>query len=141
VKFWDASAIVPLLVQERQRDAMLAILEQDPVMLVWWSTPVEFTSAIARRERDGSMVASEAAKALDRLRILKDQWQEVLPSTALRNIAERLLRVHPLRAADSLQLAAAVVAAEREPATLDLVSLDGRLNEVAAREGFRIVSG
>jgi hypothetical protein len=40
-----------------------------------------------------------------------------------------------------LQLAAAVVAAEREPATLDLVSLDGRLNEVAAREGFRVVSG
>lgn len=141
MKFWDASAIVPLLVQERQRDAMLAILEQDPVMLVWWSTPVECTSAIARRERDGSMVPSEAAQALDRLRTLKDQWQEVLPSTALRNIAERLLRVHPLRAADGLQLAAAVVAAEREPSTLDLVSLDERLNDVAAREGFRILSG
>ncbi len=47
-------------------------------------------------------------------------------------------RVHGGPAADSLQLAAAVIAAEHEPATLEIVSLDERLNEAASREGFRV---
>jgi hypothetical protein len=139
VKFWDASAIVPLLVQEQQREAMLTLLEQDDVMLVWWATPVECTSAIARRERDGALTAAQAAASLERLRYLKRRWHEVLPSAVLRDLAERLLRVHSLRAADSLQLAAAIIAAEREPVTLDLVSLDDRLNDAASREGFRVL--
>jgi predicted nucleic acid-binding protein len=141
MKFWDASAIVPLLLQERQREAILTLLEEDEVMLVWWATPVECTSAIARRERDGSLTASQAAASLERLRYLKDRWHEVLPSAVLRDVAERLLRVHPLRAADSLQLAAAIIAAEREPVTLELVSLDDRLSEAASREGFHVLSG
>ncbi|MGH7578138.1 MAG: type II toxin-antitoxin system VapC family toxin [Longimicrobiales bacterium] len=141
MKFWDASAIVPLLLHERQREAMLGILEQDPVMLVWWATPVECTSAIARREREGSLAPAKSALSLQRLRHLKGRWHGVLPSDPLRDVAERLLRVHPLRAADSLQLAAAIIAAEREPTTLELVSLDDRLSDAASREGFRVIAG
>lgn len=141
MKFWDASAIVPLLVHEERREAMLTLLEQDRVMLVWWGTAVECTSAIGRREREGALTAAKSTISLERLRYLKDRWQEVLPSTALRDVAERLLRVHPLRAADSLQLAAAIIAAEREPVTLELVSLDDRLNDAASREGFRVLGG
>ena len=66
-------------------------------------------------------------------------WQEVLPTDAVRSTAQRLLRVHALRVADSLQLAAAVVAAEHDPVSLPLVSLDERLCDAAAREGFAIV--
>lgn len=139
MRFWDASAIVPLLVQERRREAMLSLLAQDDVILVWWATPVECTSAIARREREGSLTAAQAVASLERLRYLKDGWHEVLPSAVLRDIAERVLRVHPLRTADSLQLAAAIIAAEREPVTLDLVSLDDRLSDAASREGFRVL--
>ncbi len=141
MNFWDASAVVPLLVEERSREAMLTLVDQDPVMLVWWSTPVECASAIARRERDESLSVSDAGAALDRLRTLTSQWQEVLPSDAVRSVAQRILRVHPLRGADSLQLAAAIIAAEREPETLAFVSLDARMNDVAAREGFRVLSG
>ncbi len=61
-----------------------------------------------------------------------------MPSDAVRSTAQRLLRVHPLRAADSLQLAAAIIAAEHEPGTLEFVSLNARLNEAASREGFRV---
>jgi uncharacterized protein len=139
VKFWDSSAIVPLIVTEAPRDALLDLLAQDPVMMVWWGTPVECTSAIARREREGALRVIEAGRALERLRSLMGAWQEVLPSEAVRSTAQRLLRVHPVRAADSLQLAAAIIAAEREPATLEFVSLDDRLNEAASREGFRVV--
>jgi predicted nucleic acid-binding protein len=139
VKFWDASAIVPLLVTEPPTAALLGMLEQDPLMLVWWGTPVECTSAVARREREGALSAADASGALDRLRSVAEEWQEILPTTTVRATAQRLLRVHPLRVADALQLAAAILAAEHEPASLELVCLDDRLGEAAHREGFPVV--
>lgn len=139
MKFWDASAVVPLLVAETPRDELLAVLGADPTMIVWWGTPVECTSALARREREGALVAEDVSRAVSQLRDLASKWHEVLPSELVRTTAQRLLRVHPLRAADSLQLAAAIVAAEREPASLELVCIDERMNEAASREGFRIL--
>ncbi len=139
MRFWDASAIVPLLVAEPQTRGLLDLLAPDPLMLVWWGTPVECTSAVARREREGALPARDAARALDRLRSIADEWQEVLPSGPVRSTAQRLLRVHPLRAADALQLAAAIVGAEHEPASLEVVCLDERLAEAAHREGFPVV--
>jgi predicted nucleic acid-binding protein len=141
VRFWDASAIVPLLVDEPPREALFALLERDPVMLVWWGTPVECASAIARREREGALAFADATDILEQLRALAGGWQEVLPTEPIRTAAQRVLRIHPLRAADSLQLAAAIVAAEGDPATLEFVGLDDRLNDAAAREGFRVVRG
>lgn len=140
MKFWDASAIVPLLVDEPPRESLLDLLEGDPLVLVWWGTPVECTSAVARREREQSLTMAEAAKAIERMRALVGEWQEVLPSEPVRTMAQRLLRVHPLRAADSLQLAAAIIASEQDPTSLDFVSLDERLNAAAGREGFRLFS-
>jgi predicted nucleic acid-binding protein len=139
MKFWDASALVPLLVNEPTRETLLGLLNSDSVMLVWWGTPVECTSAIARREREGALSVTEATGAVQRLRDVSSGWHEILPSEIVRGVAQRLLRVHPLRAADSLQLAAAVVASEREPATLEFVSLDERLSEAASREGFPVI--
>jgi hypothetical protein len=49
------------------------------------------------------------------------------------------LRVHPLRAADALQLAAAFIAAERRPSSLELVTLDDRLAVAARKEGFAVI--
>ena len=43
--------------------------------------------------------------------------EEVLPAEAVREQAARLLRLHPLRAADALQLAAALVWADSPPPT------------------------
>ena len=138
MRFWDTSAIVPLLLPESPRDALLDLLLRDPVMLVWWGTPVECASAVARREREDALGVTDAGAALERLRDLAATWQEIIPVEAIRTAALRLLRVHPLRAADSLQLAAAIIAAGHEPATLEFVSLDARLNEAASREGFSV---
>jgi len=139
MKFWDSSAIVPLLLEEDHRNALLAELERDPSMFVWWGTPVECVSAVSRREREGALTLSDSALALERLRILSDAWQEVLPTDSVRATAQRLLRVHALRAADSLQLAAALVACEGRVAGFQFVCLDERLNDAALREGFRII--
>jgi predicted nucleic acid-binding protein len=136
VRFWDASAVIALLAQEPVREHLLGLLEEDPQMLAWWGTPVEITSALARREREQLLEADEVASALAAARQLADSWHEIVPSDAVRRTAERLLRVHPLRAADSLQLAAALIGADHDPATLELVCLDARLTSAARREGF-----
>jgi len=111
MKFWHASAIVPLLMSEATTKSVQAQAAGDPVMLVWWASEVECASAIARLERDGAFAASAANHAFDRLRRLAHTWHEVDPSNPIRETTVRLLRVHPLRAADALQLAAAFIAA------------------------------
>ena len=141
MKFWDASAVVPLLVDEPGRDQLLELVDDDPVVLAWWGTPIECVSALARREREGALPAKAVSLATERLRALAESWQEILPTEAVRVTAQRLLRTHPLRAADALQLAAAVVAADRSPADLPFVCLDERLGEAAEREGFKVVAG
>jgi uncharacterized protein len=80
-----------------------------------------------------------AAQAYQRLRQLAAGWHEVDPSDAIREAAVRFLRVHPLRAADALQLAAAFAAAEGRPSTLEIVTLDDRLAAAARKEGFPLV--
>ncbi len=139
MKFWDSSAVVPLLVQEAGTDSLLKMLEDDRQLLVWWGTPVECTSALARREREGDMTADQTTAAIARLASLGTAWDEVAPSIALRGQARRLLRLHPLRAADALQLAAAIMASEHEPTSLEIVTLDDRLKVAAEREGFRVI--
>jgi uncharacterized protein len=139
MKFWDASAIVPLLIAESTTRTLQALAADDPAMLVWWATEVECASAIARLERDGGLEESAAASAFERLKHLADAWHEVDPSDPIREIAVRLLRVHPLRAADALQVGAAVIAAERRPSSLQVVTLDDRLAAAARKEGFAVI--
>ena len=139
MKFWDASAIVPLLIAEPTTETMQAIAAQDPSMLVWWATEVECASALARLERDGALEAPAVTAAFDRLKQLAGGWHEIDPSDAVREAAVRFLRVHPLRTADALQLAAAFVVAERRPSSLEVVTLDDRLAAAAGKEGFVLV--
>ncbi len=138
MKFWDASAIVPLLVAEESTRRLQTLAAEDSAMLVWWGSTVECISALARLERDGALNVRAMALALQRLRQLSAGWHEVDPSDEIRETAARFLRVHPLRAADALQLAAAFAAAERRPASLELVTLDERLANAARKEGFAV---
>lgn len=135
MRFWDTSAIVPLLLSEAATPAVKDIYRADPGMVVWWGTGTECASAIARVERAGQPVA----EAFTRLDELGGAWLEVQPTDVVRRTATRLLRVHPLRAADALQLAAAIVASEGEPLTLPFVTLDRLLADAATREGFPTV--
>jgi predicted nucleic acid-binding protein len=139
VKFWDASAIVPLLVAEVSTRRLQALAAKDAAMLVWWGSAVECISALARLERNSAVNARAMTLALQRLRQLTAGWHEVDPSDEIRETAARFLRVHPLRAADALQLAAAFAAAERRPASLEIVTLDDRLANAARKEGFAVL--
>lgn len=102
MRFWDASAIVPLLVAEATTQAMQLLAERDPEMLVWWGSEIECSSAIARLERAAALDGNTALLAFDRLRQLAAGWHEIEPNEIVRENAIRFLRVHPLRAADAL---------------------------------------
>jgi predicted nucleic acid-binding protein len=136
MRYWDASGIVPLLVRQTRTQDMERILREDPAMVTWWGTPVECLSALMRLVREGRLAAEDVRTAERRLHELRNGWDEVLPGEACRRTAERMLRVHALRAADALQLAAALIASDHDPSRLDVVCLDQRLSDAAGKEGF-----
>jgi predicted nucleic acid-binding protein len=139
VRFWDSSAVIPLLVPEGASERLRRLHANDPVVIAWWGAEIECVSAVARAERVGRLSATGAAEGLRRLVSLRRGWHEIEPGEEVREAAKRLLRVHDLRAADSLHLAAALVAAESRPASLEFVCLDDRLRTAAVREGFAVV--
>ena len=103
--------------------------------MVWWGSFVECASAIARLHRDGQLTAADEARARTLLQTLKSSWFEVQPGDAVREQALRVLRMHPLRSADALQLAAALEWAGSPPEG-SFISFDERLSAAAQREGF-----
>ena len=70
---------------------------------------------------------------------LSTTWKEILPEDALREEALRIVRLYPLRAADALQLAAAIIWAGHRSQGKAFVCLDDRLRESALVEGFQLV--
>lgn len=138
IRYWDASAIVPLLMAEARTEIMEALRTGGGGMATWWGTPVECASAIARMEREGSVDHRSASLALRRLGELHNGWIEVAPGQWIKEHAMRLLRMHALRAADALQLAAAILASRQQPSSVEFVCLDKRLAVAAEKEGFRV---
>lgn len=132
--------MLPLLVREPASDRMVSTLTKDPAVATWWGSAVECVSALARLERDEVLEPADFAAALARLRAVSAAWAEVPATPTVREQAMRLLRVHPLRAADALQLAAAIVASDFQPSSLEVVTLDARQAVAAEREGFRVIA-
>jgi predicted nucleic acid-binding protein len=136
VQYWDTSALLPLLVREPSSEIVAGLLDHDAAIVTWWGTRVECASAIARLERDGGLDRA-AARALQRTVLdAAREWSEVPALNDVRVQAVRLLQTHRLRAADSLQLAAAIVASDFAPGSLPFVTLDQRLADAASREGL-----
>lgn len=138
MRFWDSSAIVPLVIRQPQTDAIRAILEEDDAMVAWWSSHTECASAIARLRRDLAITIDAESQVLHLLRELSETWHEVRPTEDVRATSLRLLRTHPLRAADALQLAAALSWVGRPQGEV-LVTYDERLATAARLEGFTVV--
>ncbi len=138
MRFWDSSAVVPLLVPEQQSAACFRLLTDDPEVVVWGSTPIEALSAVHRRARGGELDRNTFDVALRQLEVIRSGWDEVLDIEIVRARAARLLAVHPLRAADALQLAAALIASSERTERVEFVGLDARLNDAARREGFHV---
>ena len=95
--------------------------------------------AICRLGREGTLDAEGEHQARNRLEALAERWLEMQPTSALRSEAEHCLAAHLLKAADALQLAAAVRWSGQQPQGRDFVCLDGQLRTAARTEGFQVL--
>ena len=138
MRFWDASAVVPLLVRESQTQAANTLLREDLGMVVWWMTRSECVSALTRKGREGELTPLEQAQARVRLYQLERAWTEMQPVPQLRALAEMLLQRYPLRTADAFQLAAALRWRGDAPRSASFVCLDWRLRDAAEAESFSV---
>lgn len=140
MRYWDASAVVPLVIDEPGTSLVRDWLAEDAEVFTWVLTRVELTSAVERRAREGRITAADRRRALRAFRELGDAWDEVADVLAVRARAGVLLARHPLRAADAVQLAAALLVSGEEPHRLPFVCLDRRLADAADREGFHVLT-
>ena len=139
--FWDTSAVIPLIIDEPTTGPLRAVWKQDSDMIVWWGTSVECASALARMGRDDIVPDRDVDVARDLLQTLAASWTEVVPTDGVREHAGRILLRHPLRAADALQIGAAMIWADDRPRGHPFCTRDARLAEAARLEGFRVVEG
>lgn len=135
MKFWDASALVLLCLEQPSSSAARALLAEDRSMVVWWGSLVECWSAFARLRREGVLVPQREETARRMLQVLQDAWVEITPGEEVRRQAGRLLRLHALHASDALQLAAALLWAGTPPGG-EIVVFDHRLAVAARLEGL-----
>lgn len=140
MRFWDTSALVPLLLEQESTRTAMSLLQGDPDIAAWWGTVVECSSAAARLRREEVISPREEERVLAALHDFREAWLEVLPSEEMVRRAQRILRVHALKAADALQLAAAGLWSG-DVQGAELVTFDERLRLAARLEGFRVLPG
>jgi len=138
MRFWDSSAVVPLLVQQGASHEVDAWIADDDNIAIWTLTPVEITSALWRLVREGGLGEQDARSAEARAQDVAAASYTVVDVDAVQATARRLLRVHALRAADALQLGAALIWAGGHPQNRTLHTFDERLALAARREGFAV---
>ncbi len=138
MRFWDTSGVIKLLVEEPETERARELMISDEQMAVWWCSPVECWSALARLRPEDQMSEDVVDRASANLDILRSAWYEISPTEEVRRQARRLLRLHRLRASDALQLAAALVWAGTFEEG-EFVCFDARLREAARLEGLLVV--
>jgi uncharacterized protein len=136
VRFWDSSAVVPLLVEQAASSRASAWIAEDAAIVIWTLTPVEVVSGLRRLVREEALAEDLAHIVEARLHDVVVGSHVVVDVESVKSLAARLLRLHPLRAFDALQLGAALHWAEGIPRGHTLHTLDSRLALAARREGF-----
>ena len=139
MRYWDSSALVPLLIREPSTPRARRWLADDPQIATWVWTRVEVMGAVERRLRQGLLSRETRRAVLDSLDDLAAEWHEVSDVLSVRSRAGSLLARHPLRAADAGQLGAALLLRDQIAGEVTFVSLDGRLVTAAEREGLRVL--
>jgi uncharacterized protein len=139
MRFWDTSALVPLLVDEAASATARTWLAEDRRIAAWTLTPVEALSAIRRLVREEALTERGAETAETLLREMARRLHLIVHVEHAKEQAARLLRAHALRAGDALQLGAALLWANGTPRGRIVHTFDARLAAAAAREGFSLV--
>ncbi|MBI4212031.1 MAG: type II toxin-antitoxin system VapC family toxin [Deltaproteobacteria bacterium] len=139
MRYWDSSALVPLIVREPASLTLERLLRQNSFIVSCWMTSLECWSALVRKKRDEVLTEEKLERAKERLDGFTQAMDIVPPTQRLKQVAMRLLSVHTLRAGDAVQLASALMWCHDHPKDAEFVTLDARLRSAALAEGFRVV--
>ena len=139
MKYWDSSALVQLCTNQPSSELVEGLAREDSVIVTSWLTRVECWSAFARLQREARLTPQEADESRGELQAILERSPEIRLTNKMRILSGRLLRMHPLRAGDSLQLASAIVWARGNPDGHQFICLDSRLAEAARLEGFQVL--
>ena len=138
VRYYDTSALVKQYLQEAGSKLVLELLKSGEKVYTASLTYAETHAAFSRRTREGRLTR-ETTKRLA-LRFDKD-WESydiVVLSENVFRLARQMLYRHPLRSADAIHLASALLLARRSPrSSWSFVCADGRLCDAAKSEGFQ----
>lgn len=139
MRFWDSSALIPLLIREATSDDLRRLLAADVEIAASFITTLEVGSALWRRDHNGELSADEHAAADDAFEKLNQSWSEIADVYDAREVALEVITRHALRSGDAIQLASALIACADDPASLPSVTLDHDLAAAARAEGFTVV--
>jgi uncharacterized protein len=143
--YLDSSALIKRYVDEPGSRWVQTLVDasQSPVLVISQLVIVEMTSALNRRVRDGILTPGEYLSVLDAVR--RDclvEYQVLLISAGIVDLACDLLERHPLRSFDALHLASALTArrsfAEAGLPEPVFVCEDSRLLAAADAEGMAV---
>ena len=138
--FWDASAIMAVILEEPRSETIISFFKKDMEgMAAWWGTKVECHSSISRLRRMEIISDDGKESAVEILSRIQMKLTEIFPSEEIRDEAIGLIHKHPLKTGDTLQLASALIWADHHPAGKQFVCLDDRLRKAAALEGFTLI--
>ena len=139
MRYWDSSAVVPLIFEEPTSELLNDLLMRDAEIAVWWGTWAECAVTTSRLKRDGNLDEQSEQETRAALDGLATDWVEIEPIDDMRLLASLPSKDHPLKTADALQLAAALRWCEGDTSGADFVCLDERLRRAASDEGFDVM--
>ncbi|HVY61516.1 MAG TPA: PIN domain-containing protein [Planctomycetota bacterium] len=139
MRFWDSSALVPLVIEEGRSRACRDLYRADPGITAWTFAALEVLGGCCRRRREGALQDDAFATARARLEVAARRWRFVPDTPPIREAAARGLLTYELKTADALQLAAALVWCEGRLSGRQFVAGDDKLLAAAAAEGFTTI--
>jgi uncharacterized protein len=134
VRFWDTSALIPILLDEDRSTIALSFMRTDSNVVVSFLTLVEIDSTLARRQAS----AQQRRDALELYASLRSIWTVIDDYKAIVHEARRVAQTHALRSGDAVQLASAVIGC-RPKGLIPFVCFDDELNAAAFAEGFPLL--
>jgi predicted nucleic acid-binding protein len=137
LRFWDSSALIPLILDEPSSATVRGLMRSDSHIIASHLTPVEITSSLWRRRHHGKLPVGVHLQADAAFAEITRRWSAIAAPEAVEHAIDLLSR-HPLRAADSVQLASALIARERF-GSLPFVTLDLDPAGAARAEGFVVL--
>lgn len=139
VAFWDTSALIPVFFKEDSSKILSNLFVERVENVIWDLTPIEIFSALCRRQRQKEISTEEFDRAWRAWQLIESKVYQVRSYESVKDRAVRILRIHPLKAADAMQLAAALVSTKEISQGHYFFTLDRSLCEAANKEGFSVI--